>query len=82
MRFTPKSKLAKFLQKINHHDLITQGMSGVDLLKRPSFDIKWLFPYLKQLESLSFLDLTYLTTKIRFAGYLHKEQQLIARASK
>lgn len=82
MRFTPKSKLAKFLQKINHHDLITQGISGVDLIKRPAFDIKWLFSYVEQLQNLSFFDLTYLTTKIRFAGYLDKENKLIARANK
>ena len=82
IRFTPKSTLARFLQTINHHDLIRQGMSGVDLLKRPSFNIKWLFPYVPQLKNLSFFDLTYLTTKIRFAGYLQKEKKLIVRAHK
>lgn len=82
IRFTPKSTLAQFLQTNNHHDLITQGMSGIDLLKRPSFDIKWLFPYVQKLQSLSFFDLTYLLTKVRFAGYLAKEEKLIARANK
>ena len=82
LRFTPKSELANFLVHQNHPDQITQGMSGVDLIKRPHFQINWLFKYIPALKNLSYLDLTYLTTIIRFKGYLQKETKLIERANK
>ncbi|WP_338969778.1 tRNA uridine-5-carboxymethylaminomethyl(34) synthesis enzyme MnmG [Spiroplasma endosymbiont of Labia minor] len=81
IRFTPKSELALHLKNTNQFE-ITQGISGLELIKQPQINIKDLIPYIIELQNLTNNQYQSLMIGIRFDGYIKKQYELASKMNK
>ena len=76
IRFTPKSSVSEYLQE-NGFDALHDGMSALELLRRPNITIRGLSPYM-DLE-ISDEVAKQIEIEVKYAGYIAKAKKEAAR---
>jgi tRNA uridine 5-carboxymethylaminomethyl modification enzyme len=71
-RFTPKSEINKYLQEVDD-DMLTDGISAYDLLKRPKMKLKNMLEYLEVTATDEVIQGTEI--EIKYEGYIVKAKK-------